>query len=266
MRVRVPIFMFHHVMGQGGSAPRSALVVRKSTLSEIAAWFLRRNYESMTVKTLAEFLRAGDTASLSRRFVFTFDDGARDNFEHAYPVLKESGCVGTFYVPADYIGKTSEWRKRNRTFQMMSEGEILELSGEGFEIGSHGCQHLDLTALSDKELNAQMAESRAKLSSIIGSEVATLAYPYGLFDVRAVEYAGKAGYIAACSTIRGAVQDSMRPFALKRIMITEGTSSLRLRYFLSGLLDFEHRKEFNAANLKSDAKEPVRLMQVEVRC
>ena len=266
MRVRVPVFMFHHVMGQGVSAPRSALVVGKAKLREIAAWFLKRNYESITVKTLAECLRAGNTARLRRRFVLTFDDGARNTFEHGYPVLKELGCTATFYVPTDYIGKTSKWRKRNHTFDIMSEGEILELFREGFEIGSHGCQHADLTALSAEELDAQMLKSKAKLSSIIGSEVATLAYPYGLFDVRTIESARKAGYVAACSTIRGAVQDSEHVFALKRIMITEGTSSLRLRYFVSGLLDFEHRKEFNAAILKSDAKEPVRLLQVEVRC
>jgi len=258
--------MFHHVMAQGVSAPRSALVVGKSKLKGIASWFLRRSYESITVKTLAECLRAEDTASLSRRFVLTFDDGARNTFEHAYPVLKELGCTATFYVPTDYIGKTSEWRKRDRTFDIMSEGEILHLFSEGFEIGSHGCQHSDLTSLNDEELDAQMLKSKAKLSSIIGSEVATFAYPYGLFNVRAIESARKAGYGAACSTIRGAMQDSEHAFALKRIMITEGTSSLRLRYFISGLLDFEHRKEFNAAVLRADAWEPVRLLQVEVRC
>ena len=226
MRVRVPIFLFHHVMAQGNSAPRSVLAVGKSKLRETAAWFLERNYESITVKTLAECLGAGDTASLSRRFVLTFDDGARNNFRHAYPVLKELGCTVTFYVPADYIGNASKWRKGNRTFDVMSGGEILELSSGGFEIGSHGCQHVDLTALSGEELNAQMLKSKVELSSIIGSEVATIAYPYGLFDVRAVESARKAGYVAACSTIRGTAQDSEHLFALKRIMVTEGTSSL----------------------------------------
>jgi len=251
MRARVPIFMFHHVTAEGASSPRSALVVGRSKLRGIAEWFLKRDYESITVKRLAECLRAGDTASLERRFVFTFDDGARNNFEHAYPVLKEMGCTATFYVPTDCIGIVSDWRRKNRTFKIMSEDELLELSKEGFEIGSHGCQHTDLTALADAELEAQMTESKALLSSLLGADVRTFAYPYGLFDARAEEFAKKAGYVAACSTIRGAMQDSDHAFVLKRIMITEGTSSLRLHYFMSGLLDFEHRKEFNTAVLKS---------------
>ena len=262
MRVRVPIFMFHHVMAQDASAPRSALVVGKSKLRETVLWFLKHDYESITVKTLAECLRAGDTASLNRRFVLTFDDGAKNNFEQAYPVLKELGCTATFYVPTDYVGKTSRWRKANRIFDIMSDEKILQLSSEGFEIGSHGCQHTDLTALSDEELDAQMLESKARLSSIVGPEVATFAYPYGLFDVRVMKSARKAGYDAACSTIRGAMQDSEHAFALKRIMITEGTSSLRLRHFVDGLLDFKHRKEFNTASSRSDNSEPVRLLGV----
>ena len=254
--------MFHHVMAEDGagrrSEPGSALTIRGSKLREIAAWFLARSHESMTVKMLAECLKAGNTASLRRRFVLTFDDGAKDNFRHAYPVLKEMGCTGTFFVPADYIGKTSEWRRKGRTadfatvaaeatsaeFQVMNEEEILELSREGFEIGSHGCEHADLTSMSDDKLDAQMAGSRENLCSIIEKDVATFAYPYGLFDVRTMTSARKAGYIAGCSTIRGAVQDSEHVFCLKRIMVTEATSSLRLRYFMSGLLDWEHRKEF----------------------
>lgn len=250
--------MFHHVVAEDYAGRRSALTIRESKLGEIAAWLLSRGHESTTVKMLAECLKAGNTASMRRRFVFTFDDGAKDNFRRAYPVLKEMGCTGTFFVPTDYIGKTSEWRRRGRKaalgtaateaksaeFEIMSELEIVELSREGFEIGSHGCEHADLTSMSDDKLDAQMAGSKERLSSIIGEDVATFAYPYGLFDVRTMASARKTGYIAGCSTMRGAMQDSEHVFCLKRIMVTEATSSLRLRYFMSGLLDLEHRKEF----------------------
>jgi hypothetical protein len=35
--------------------------------------------------------------------VITFDDGYRDNFDHALPVLKRHGATGTFYVVAGNI-------------------------------------------------------------------------------------------------------------------------------------------------------------------
>ncbi|MBN1592646.1 MAG: polysaccharide deacetylase family protein [Candidatus Coatesbacteria bacterium] len=248
MQARVPVFMFHHVEADDASTHRSALFVSQSKLHEIADWFLERGFESISVKRLAECLDGGDTASLNRKFVFTFDDGARNNFEYAYPLLSSIGCTATFYVPTDYIGMSSDWRKKkNRSFEIMGEDEILALSRDGFEIGSHGCKHTDLTALAFAELNRQMLDSKAVLSGLIGSDVVTFAYPYGLFDARVVECAKQAGYSAACSTIRGATQDSKHAFILKRIMVTEGTGSIRLRYFMSGLLDFEYRKEFRAA-------------------
>jgi len=249
VRARVPIFMFHHVAPEGSSVPRSPLVVRSSKLRETAEWFLGHGYESITVQRLAELLRAGDAASLRRKFALTFDDGAKSSFEQAYPVLSEIGCTATFYVLTSCIGGRSNWRNKSRSFEIMNAEELSELFGHGFEIGSHGCDHVDLTALASDEIEAQMAESKATLSSMIGVEVSTFAYPYGLFDTRAVKAARDAGYIAACSTLRGAAQDSEHIFAFKRIMVTEGTGSLRLRYFMSGLLDFEHRKEFDAAVL-----------------
>lgn len=244
MRVRVPIFMFHHVVGDDQPMPRSSLFVSAGKLRGIASWFIERGYESITVSRLAMCLAAGDELALRRKFVLTFDDGAKNNYHNAYPVLAEMKCTATFYVPTDYVGGTSDWRRGKRAFEIMGGAEIKNLSAGGFEIGSHGCRHIDFTSLSVEEVEEEMAASRDVLSSIIGMEVQTFAYPYGLFDSGVLESASRAGYRAACTTIRGAIQDSEHIFALKRIMITEGTGHLRLRYFVSGLLDFEHRKEF----------------------
>ena len=50
-------------------------------------------------------LREGD----ERRFAcFTFDDGYRDNLEHAYPLFKRRDLPLTLYVPSDYPDGTGE--------------------------------------------------------------------------------------------------------------------------------------------------------------
>ncbi|MCD6328097.1 polysaccharide deacetylase family protein [bacterium] len=241
---RVPIFMFHHVLPKTDDAIGSSLVVSLDKLEQIVTWFLKRDFESMTMGQLIIGLMTGDASCLKRKFVLTFDDGARDNFEHACKSLLRLGCTGTFFVPTDYIGGTSAWRKGKRAFEIMTEDEIVELHGNGFEIGSHACCHTDLTALSNAELARQVNVSREILSSIIGADVLSFAYPYGLFDQNVIASVRKSGYAGACTTLRGSVQDSRHGFALKRIMVTEATSRVRLRYFISGLLDFEHRKEY----------------------
>lgn len=179
--------------------------------------------------------------------MLTFDDGAMNNYEHAYPVLSQLGCTATFFVSTDYIGGWSDWRGDKRKFRIMGIDELKALREGGFEIGSHARQHVDLTSLSEDDLDSQLRESRERLATILADDVPSLAYPYGLFNLKVVEATERAGYKCACSVIRGANQDADHPFALKRIMVTEATSSIRLRYFLSGLLDFEHERAFRSA-------------------
>ena len=38
------------------------------------------------------------------RFIITFDDGHKDNYEIAYPILRNSSACAVFYVSTDYIG------------------------------------------------------------------------------------------------------------------------------------------------------------------
>ena len=40
---------------------------------------------------------------------FTFDDGRRDNFTYAYPVMKKYGIPGTLFCTTGYIDGT--WQK-----------------------------------------------------------------------------------------------------------------------------------------------------------
>ncbi|MGH7926174.1 MAG: polysaccharide deacetylase family protein, partial [Candidatus Binatia bacterium] len=82
------------------------------------------------------------TTSLPRRAVaITFDDGYRDNYQYAYPILKKYGATATFYVVTDAIGNaqplwTSElrdivYRASRRHVTLDSIGaERIELSDE----------------------------------------------------------------------------------------------------------------------------------------
>lgn len=66
----------------------------------------------------------------------------------------------------------------------MTADQIGEWANKGIEFGAHGRTHLDLTALSDKELDDEVAGSAADLAALLGSQASCVAYPFGPFDER----------------------------------------------------------------------------------
>jgi peptidoglycan/xylan/chitin deacetylase (PgdA/CDA1 family) len=192
-----------------------------------------------------------------RTVAITFDDAFRSVKEQAFPLLAERGFVATVFVPTSFLDNgqpaswsgVSQWLGTEHEQQMLplTRGELMELAGAGWEIGSHTCTHPRLTQLGDRELAWELASSRQRCSDLIGRPCVTLAYPYGDFDERVRRAAETAGYEAACTLparFRTAVplawprvgiwhDDSDRTFALK---VSPALRRLR-RSFLWGAAD-----------------------------
>src|SRR3954452_20004948 len=85
----------------------------------------------------------GGVAIPARRLVITFDDGAQDGFTHAWPLLRRSGFVGTFYLI------TSRTRDHNHPWSYsMSQEQARELAEHGNEIADHTRHHVCLAGTS----------------------------------------------------------------------------------------------------------------------
>jgi peptidoglycan/xylan/chitin deacetylase (PgdA/CDA1 family) len=96
------IFMLHHVHPPRGDA------FQPNRHLEITPEFLRLTLQhirelDVDIVTLDEMHRRLTTGDLSRRFAcFTFDDGYRDNRDHALPVMRAFGAPFTVYVAGDF--------------------------------------------------------------------------------------------------------------------------------------------------------------------
>jgi len=102
--------------------------------------FLSRNYRIISLDDVVAWISGA--ISLPRPAVaITFDDGYRDNYRHAYPILKKYGATATFYVATDAIGNadplwTSElrdlvYRARQRHVTLYSiNSQRIDLSNE----------------------------------------------------------------------------------------------------------------------------------------
>lgn len=138
-------------------------------------------------------------------FALTFDDGYESVYKHAAPALLERGMRATVFVVADAIGEVNQWDRKagDRTERIMSAKQVRDLASCGFEIGSHTLTHPHLTDLDEDSLCRELRDSRRKLEDIIGTEVTSLAYPYGDCDDRVLAATIVAGYKYAVSTKLG---------------------------------------------------------------
>ena len=73
---------------------------------------------------------------------FTFDDGRRDNYTYAYPVMKMNNLVGTLFCTTGYIDgswqKDKSWHSAEKAIRIC---ELKELQKNGWELALHGDRH-----------------------------------------------------------------------------------------------------------------------------
>lgn len=97
------VFMLHHVTPDqpAGFAPNRLLQITPGFLDEVVREVRRQGYDTVTLDEA--HARISGTSPAKRPFAcFTFDDGYRDNRDHALPVLKRHGVPFTIYVASDF--------------------------------------------------------------------------------------------------------------------------------------------------------------------
>lgn len=123
----------------------------------------------------------------------TFDDGYRNVYQYAFPIMEKYGFRGTVYMPTAYIGKENDWDVNigGKKFFHLSEKEIEELSSFNWEISSHGMDHQSFFTLNDDELLFQLKKSREMIEQITKKNAPGISYPFGHYNKKIIEMSRK---------------------------------------------------------------------------
>ena len=103
---RVTIVTYHRVAdrsGVGMDKSLSSLFVGAETFEKQIRFF-KKHYRIVGFEELDSLLRGGDIPS--GLMLITFDDGYRDFFQCAYPILRRHNIPATLFIPAGVIGTT----------------------------------------------------------------------------------------------------------------------------------------------------------------
>jgi peptidoglycan/xylan/chitin deacetylase (PgdA/CDA1 family) len=214
------VVAFHRV--HDGPDPSGLSISRD--LFERHCRFFKRHFEVVPLREIVASLEEG--RPVDGRLAITFDDGYRDNFVNARPVLETLELPATFFVVSGWIG-TDAWpwwdRRHGARHEWMSWREVRVLHERGFDIGAHTQTHVDLGRVYGTAARDEIAGARRDLERHIERPVDLFAYPYGRLENlsesnRALVQA--AGFRCCCSCYGGVARGSADPFRLQRIAVT----------------------------------------------
>lgn len=175
-RNKATVVLFHRVDDALEDDPISC------TRSQFTAYckFFKRYFDVIPFNELLDRLENGQ--DVSRTLVITFDDGYRDNYEAAAPVLRELALPACFFIATDFISSNLiPWwdKEKGIRSRWMSWNQVRALRSDGFEIGAHTCSHPDLATLAEAEVRREVLGSKARLEEELDESVVLFSYPYG---------------------------------------------------------------------------------------
>lgn len=220
----VPILMYHQI---DASPPRGtpwrSLIVTPSAFARQMALLRLFGYRGVSMSDLEHGLSAERTDKL---IGITFDDGYRNNLEHALPVLRANSFTATCYAISDALGGRNDWDADKGVEQkaLMSAAELRQWAAAGMDVGAHTRHHVDLQTLSTEAARDEIAGAKRELEAALGSEVRHFCYPFGSFNSTHRAMAEEAGYHSATTVQRGRACATDDRFALPRIPVVHSTT------------------------------------------
>lgn len=187
----VPVLMYHKIINdqdisslqENTDSDLDSTIVLKSEFTKQMQYL---DDEGYTILNSTEFhmFMDGTLNVPGKSVLITFDDGFKDTYAEAYPILKEHGFTALNFMITGYItDKNSKYKAEN--YQYLSVSDIEE-SSDVFEFQSHTYNFHHLTddglAYLVAKLPEQIKEDLQTSYSILEPSHRLFAYPYGQFD------------------------------------------------------------------------------------
>lgn len=225
----VPVLMYHHVLPQSGFIASSI-----KEFKEQMEYIAKSGYHTLS---LDEFYRykKGELKPPKKSVLITFDDGWRNNFVYAYPILKDLGLKACIFLVTGWIEEASKSiadfaplshkqakiaAQNNPASVFLNWREVETMKANGIDFASHTHGHSD-AYFGDLSFEDEINMCRDTMKKRLGIDDMHLCWPRGVFDKEKLNTAKQAGYELFYTTKRGVnladgVLDDIRRVAVKK--------------------------------------------------
>ncbi|MDR3561209.1 MAG: polysaccharide deacetylase family protein [Negativicutes bacterium] len=201
----IPVLMYHSI----GEEKNNEAVIAKERFAEQMAFLAKQNFQPISLDELYAYL-SGTGQLPAKPVVLTFDDGYRDTYEVALPILKQYGFKSVLFIPGTFAGERLSWQ------------ELKEMKAAGMEVQSHSLTHRDLGPMSPAEQAAEITKSKEMLDKFLDQDTRYFCYPNGSYNADTLRLLKEKGFRLAVTIEPGWVKLHDEPLTLKRVWMGNG--------------------------------------------
>ena len=202
--------------------PKQYTVLPPAAFKAQMAYLKEHKFNVVPLEKIVDAVQYGEKLP-ERTVALTFDDGYKDNYTVAYPILKQYKFPATLFIYPYYVsngGAAIKWEM----LEAMKADPLISIE-------SHSYTHPNLAKVSrrgDAALRHEIVDPKTKLEQKLAIKVNTLAYPYGVYNDKVVAATKAAGYRSAFSIgdepITYAGDKTTDMWTIPRIMVNRGDS------------------------------------------
>jgi peptidoglycan/xylan/chitin deacetylase (PgdA/CDA1 family) len=254
MKIKLPILLYHHI-DTTDKIPKTdkvgiGLRVSPEVFEKQLKYLVTKKYNTVNSFQIQDYLD-GKSKLPENPILLTFDDGFKDNYDKAFPLLKKYNMTGDFGIITSVIG----------TDEYMSWNNLKEMKNAGMSFASHTHSHCTSAFKNGKkgylespidtgekpcskfaaqeklttgQLKYEFEQSKKALESNLGIKVSHLIYPFGFYNQQAKDIAKELGYTFA-TTVEPQVDNytdfGVNPYNLERIRVNGQQSGELVGFF-----------------------------------
>lgn len=239
----ITVLMYHHVL------PKSGFIASSLSEFESQMKFLSQNgYKTLSSDEFLKF-KKGELKLPKKSVFITFDDGWRDNYYYAYPILKRYGLNATLFLVTSWIEKASEQNAlRKAEFRALSHKEAkqkaisepaslflnwdeVEKMKDVFDFHSHTNGHDD-AYFGNLRFEDDIFACKKIIKDRLGFDDAHLCWPRGQYDENKLQAAKQIGYKIFYTTKRGINKPDNNLKYIKRVAVKKDAKWLKKTLFI----------------------------------
>ncbi|MEG0069348.1 MAG: polysaccharide deacetylase family protein [Cetobacterium sp.] len=240
-KYEMPVIMYHRVIKDESEKGVHGTYVTVKQFEEQMSYLKKKGFETVTFKDMLNNKYKQRFDKDKKWIMLTFDDGYKDNYENAFPILKKYEFKGIIYI-LDGLSY-NKWDVENKNnpekkFTLMNKEELLEMQNYGIEFGGHTSSHPELAKLPIEKAKNEISTSKVTIEKMVGKELLSFAYPYGSLNQDVKQIPKEVGYRFAVATDSGSLTFSDDLFEIRRIGIFPTNNLFNFKRKVSGKYNF----------------------------